>query len=163
MAKAQQLQIRVSANEKATLRRLACKAGMDLSSYVLGRALPSPTRTRFSNLISALKRAESRKHVFAEINSLLSQLAPVELREISEEMDFEGLPLFEANYLAAMIEHTFHLRGKAPPSWAKRIPPLAEPWFATELQGLRIHLLRASPVAFKRRNLFIDSTVGDQV
>jgi hypothetical protein len=43
------------------------------------------------------------------------------------------------------------------------VPPLDEPHFATPLRGLRLHLLRASPVAFKRRNIFVDSSVGDRV
>jgi hypothetical protein len=28
---------------------------------------------------------------------------------------------------------------------------------------LRAHLLRVSPTAFRRRNLFVDATVGDRV
>ncbi len=32
-----------------------------------------------------------------------------------------------------------------------------------KLAGLRLHLLRESPVPFKRRNIFIDSSIGDRV
>ncbi len=70
MAKSHQLQIRVSAGQKAALRRQARRAGLDMSTYVLARALPARLRT---------------------------------------------------------------------------------------------YLLRSSPVAFKRRNLFVDATVGDRV
>jgi hypothetical protein len=38
-----------------------------------------------------------------------------------------------------------------------------EPSFATEPPGLRLHLLRSAPVAFMRRNLFVDASIGDRV
>jgi hypothetical protein len=34
------------------------------------------------------------------------------------------------------------------------------PFFATRLKSLRPHLLRTTPVAFRRRNIFADSTIG---
>jgi len=40
---------------------------------------------------------------------------------------------------------------------------LEVPVFATDLASLRAHLLRASPVAYRRRNLFVDAAVGDRV
>jgi len=40
---------------------------------------------------------------------------------------------------------------------------LAEPWFATTLQSLRLHLLRVAPAAFRRRNLFVDAGAGGRV
>jgi hypothetical protein len=45
----------------------------------------------------------------------------------------------------------------------REVPPLEEPHFATTLEGLRLHLLQVSPVPFKRRNIFIDSSLGDRV
>ena len=36
-------------------------------------------------------------------------------------------------------------------------------WFASELKSLRLHLLTKSPAPFRRRNLFVDSTLGDRV
>jgi hypothetical protein len=68
-----------------------------------------------------------------------------------------------ANQLAAMIElRAAELRVR-PPAWVEQVPPLATPWFATSLVGLRLHLLCNSPPAFRRRNLFVDSTLGDRV
>jgi hypothetical protein len=60
-----------------------------------------------------------------------------------------------------MVELAAHQKGVVPPAWVREVPPLDEPHFATPLEGLR--LLRASPVPFKRRNIFIDSSVGDRV
>ena len=49
---------------------------------------------------------------------------------------------------------------KRPPRWVDEIPPLRIPWFASELASLRLHLLTSSPPAFRKRNLFVDSTLG---
>jgi hypothetical protein len=43
------------------------------------------------------------------------------------------------------------------------VEPLERPWFAVPFASLRPHLLSAAPIAFKRRNLFVDATVGDRV
>jgi hypothetical protein len=45
----------------------------------------------------------------------------------------------------------------------REVAPLEEPHFGAPLQSLRLHLLAASPVAFKRRNIFVDAAVGDRV
>lgn len=62
-----------------------------------------------------------------------------------------------------MIEHAAHQKGEAPPDWVHEVEPLDRPWFAVPFTRLRPYLLRAAPVAFKRRNLFVDATVGDRV
>ena len=62
-----------------------------------------------------------------------------------------------------MIEHAAaRMRVSAPP-WTRDVLPLQAPWFATEMKKLRAHLLQVAPVAFRRRNLFVDATVGDRV
>ncbi len=78
-------------------------------------------------------------------------------------VDLRGLSPYLRNYVAAMVELAAHQRGVAPPVWVRQVPPLEEPHFATSLPGLRLTLLRASPVPFKRRNIFIDSSLGDRV
>jgi hypothetical protein len=50
-----------------------------------------------------------------------------------------------------------------PPDWTLAVQPLSEPAFGSPLQSLRLHLLVAAPPAFKRRNIFVDSSVGDRV
>jgi hypothetical protein len=45
----------------------------------------------------------------------------------------------------------------------RETPPLAEPAFGTTLQSLRLYLLTHSPAPFRRRNLFIDASIDDQV
>lgn len=162
--KSQQLQIRVTPAQKAALRRLARGAGQDVSGYVLSRTLPE-ARVRFGEIIRALRDGEDHRFALAELNDLLSDLtraqlpdavalAPPEMRDLSP---------FLQNYVAAMVEHASHQREAPAPSWVGDVPPLETPYFATPLRSLRLHLLRAAPVPFKRRNLFVDSGVGARV
>jgi len=163
-AKSQQLQIRVTPEQKAALKRLAKAAGQDVSGYVLSRTLPE-ARVRFGEIIRALRNREDHRFALAELNDLLSGLtgaqlpdavavAPVEMRDLSP---------FLQNYVAAMVEQVSHQREVPAPSWGRDVPPLEEPHFATSLGSLRLHLLRAAAAPFKRRNIFVDSGVGDRV
>ncbi|HEX5387092.1 MAG TPA: DUF1778 domain-containing protein [Gemmatimonadales bacterium] len=161
-SKSQHLQIRLTPQQKAALKRLASAAGQDVSSYVLSRTLP-PARLRFEELLALLRDGTERRYVLAELNDLLSALAPGELREAVAHADLAHLSPFLRNYVAAMVEQASNLKHVRPPSWTAQVGPLAIPWFATPLASMRLHLLRASPVPFKRRNLFVDAAVGDRV
>jgi hypothetical protein len=160
--KSQHLQIRVTPAEKARLKRLARSAGLDLSSYVLARAL-SPARLRFADLLRALAASEGDRYVLAEVNDFLVSLKPMELREAVEGADVSGLTPYLANYLAAMVEHAADRAGVEAPEWPRRVPPLESPHFVEPMKSLRLHLLAASPVPFKKRNIFVDSSVGARV
>jgi uncharacterized protein (DUF1778 family) len=162
MGKSEHVQIRVTPRQKAALKRRAEAAGQDLSSYVLGRALPA-AGTRFGELVALLAEESERRYALAEINDLLSALAAEELGEAVAHGDVAGLSPRMQNYVAAMVEQACSVKGVRPPSWTARIEPLATPHFAAPLKSLRLHLLAESPVPFKRRNIFVDSTIGDRV
>lgn len=161
-AKTQQLQIRVTPEQKSALARLARRAGQDVSSFVLTRALPSAA-VRFGEILSEVGDADRQRFALAELNDLLTGLAPRELETVTGGADLRGLSPYVRNYVAAMVELAAHQRGVVPPVWVREVPPLDEPHFATSLPGLRLHLLRSSPVPFRRRNIFIDSSLGDRV
>jgi uncharacterized protein (DUF1778 family) len=162
--KSAQLQIRVSPAQKATLKRLAREAGMDVSQYVLARALPD-SRRRFGEAVQVLARSTDHRYALAELNELLAGLTPAQLHDAVGGVGpaLHGLPPFLQNYLTAMVEQACGQRDVVPPSWTTTVQPLGEPHFATSLRGLRLHLLRAAPVAFKRRNIFVDASVGARV
>jgi uncharacterized protein (DUF1778 family) len=161
-AKSDHLQIRVTPRQKALLKRAAAAAGQDLSSYVLTRALP-PARVRFADLVALLSQAEDHRYALAELNEFLAALAPAELREAVDQADLARLSPFLKNYVAAMVEQACSMKRVPPPAWTAQVPPLDQPWFATPMMSLRLHLLRAAPVAFKRRNIFVDASVGSRV
>ena len=161
-AKSDYLQIRVTPAEKAKLKRLARAAGVDLSTYVMTRSLP-PAHVRFTELVRALAEPGEERYVLAELNDFLSSAAIFELSEAVEVVDLGRLSPFLANYLAAMVEQASHNTGTTPPSWTRRVHPLDRPHFAVPMKALRLHLLKAAPVPFKRRNIFVDASLGARV
>lgn len=158
-----QLQIRVTPAQKRALKQLSRRAGQDMSAYVLARALPDAP-LRFARLLAALRDDARPGFALAELNDLLTGLPSGELAIAVEHADLSGLTPYLRNYVAAMVELASHRRDVPPPAWVREVEPLkTEPHFATPLAGLRLHLLRSSPVPFKRRNIFIDSSLGDRV
>jgi hypothetical protein len=122
------------------------------------------SRMRFAALLRALRDDDQPRFVLAELNDLLSGLTGEELPGAVEHADLAGLSLYLRNYVAAMVELASHQRDVPPPGWVHDVEPLeTAPHFATSLTSLRLHLLRTAPVPFKRRNIFIDSSVGDRV
>lgn len=160
--KSEYLQIRVTPAQKKRLKRLAEAAGTDLSAYVLARAAPSGQR-RFEELLSLLAAEEGDRFVLAELNDLLAGLASGELGDAVAVADVSPLTPVLQNHVAAMVEQACWMKGIRPPGWTARVRPLETPWFATPMKSLRLHLLRASPVPYKRRNLFVDAGVGARV
>jgi Protein of unknown function (DUF1778) len=160
-AKTEQLQIRVSRAEKAAIRRAAAQAGLDASTYVLRRVLPPPA-AEFQRCTEACAGPEAR-FALAELNSLLAEFSAGELPTAVAEIPAAGLSDYLRNYVAAMVEHACARRAVAVPGWVRAVKPLSEPVFGSELQSLRLHLLTQSPPAFRHRNIFIDSSVGERV
>ena len=111
----------------------------------------------------SLRDSDEHRFALAELNDFLSTLAPVEFRDALDGVDLDGLSPFLANYVAAMVEQASHASGVPAPAWTRGVAPLLRPHFATPMPGLRLHLIQASPVSFKKRNLFVDAAVGARV
>ena len=156
-----QIQIRVSPPQKAAIRRAARNAGLDMSAYILARLLSVPAR-RFQDLTEACADAREARFALAEVNSWLASLAAGELREAVSSPP-PPLPPYLANYVAAMVEYACARAGVAAPSWVRATAPLTEPVFGSALMSLRLYLLSHSPAPFRRRNIFIDASIGSRV
>jgi len=161
-AKTAQLQVRVSPEEKATIQRAARRAGMDVSAFVLSRVLSTNER-KVQDLLSALRDVAVRSFVLAELNDLLADFGTEELRQAVAAAPPAWLSAELSNYWAAMVEHACATRLIPPPRWTLAIAPLENPMFGSSLESLRLYLLAHSPPAFKRRNIFIDTTIGGRV
>ena len=159
--KSGQLQIRVSPAQKAAIGRAARRAGLDMSAYVLARLLPAPAR-RFQELTGACADSPDARFALAELNAWLAGLGAGELQEAVASPPPRLTP-YLANYVAAMTEVACERKGVAPPSWLRTTPPLDEPVFGSSLMSLRLYLLTHSPAPFRRRNIFIDASVGSRV
>ena len=156
-----QLQIRVSKREKSAIQVAAKRAGLDMSTYVLSRVLSAPA-ARFQELVEA-SAGPASSFALAELNSFLSALGGGELREAVAAGPTIALTAYVGNYVAAMVEYACGRRAMAPPAWTRSIVPLAEPIFASSLKSLRVHLLIRSPAPFRRRNIFIDASLGARI
>ena len=129
---------------------------------LLSKAFP-PLRETFQALLKALSTAEKPGYVLAELNELLTQLTTGEFKlAVSEPPQVQLDPYWE-NYVAATIEQAAARRNTEAPSWTGAVQPLEEPAFGSSLKSLRLHLLTHSPVSFRCRNIFIDSSIGDRV
>jgi len=61
-------------------------------------------------------------------------------------------------YLASVAETLCREAGLRPPAWSESPQCyLSRPWFAGGLESLKAILLAESPVAFRRRNLFVSA------
>lgn len=132
---------------------------------MLAHALPSDGN-RFAELVRVLRHDAKRSFALAELHDLLHACAPADFGDTVGRVEtraLSGLPPFVQNYVAAMTEQAAHQKGVAAPEWTRSVVPLESPHFATTLSSLRPHLLRAAPVPFKRRNIFVDAGVGERV
>ena len=110
--------------------------------------------------LAQLAPPEKPTYILAELNDLLTAIRAEEVEQLEAPSITDP---YLANYVAAMVDLAAHRRGVHPPDWTPTIEPFAEPRFAVPWMSLRAHLLTASPVPFRRRNIFIDSSLGDRV
>ncbi len=162
MAKTQQLQIRVSAAQKALLKKRAAAAGLDVSTFVLRRALVD-LEAQLEDLLALLADEREPRTTLARISGLLGSLDSASFRELTAALDVSRLAPFHQNYLAAMAEYRANQLGLPAPRWTMGVPALGEPYFPAGTDRVRPYLMRAAPVVFKRRNLFVDASVGDHL
>ena len=135
---------------------------MGISEWVLSKALPSQ-QGAFQDLLGQLKNSSNPKYVLADIHDLLTAATGNEFELMVNQPPQGTLPPYLANYIAAMVEYAAAKKGKSAPAWTREIPHLEQPVFGSDLKSLRLHLLTHSPPPFRRRNIFIDSTLGERV
>jgi hypothetical protein len=160
--KTEQLQIRVSPSQKRAIKERAEGAGMTMSDWVLSRVLSS-ARASFQGLLEDLSSSAQPSYVFAELLEFLGSLSTEAYPSAVSEPPAARLDPYWENYVAATVEHAAAMKDVPPPAWTADVPPLDEPVFGSSLQSLRWYLLTHSPPAFRRRNIFIDASVGDRV
>jgi len=118
------------------------------------------TAETFASIAREVARADRISYPLAELNDLLTAATGVEVETLPRP---EIEDPYRLNYVTAMVELAAHRTSVAPPFWTANVPPLAEPFFIDRSPALRAHLLTASPVPFRRRNIFIDTSLGGRV
>ena len=160
--KTAQLQIRVSPEQKRTLKRLAADASMDMSSWVLDRVLPK-VEERFQELVAAIASADDRTFALAELADFLRPLPSGEFQRAVAFAPRTRLDPPTLNHVAGTIELAAERRGIQAPDWTRDVPIPATPTFGSSLASVRLHLLTRAPVALRRRNLFMDASLDERV
>lgn len=160
--KSQQLQIRVTPEEKREIWREARAAKMDLSSWVLSR-VRSDKKKAFRTLVETLPEPGQSGSAYAELSDFLGALTRSEYGTAVDVPPSADKSNAVQNYVAAMVEMGAARKGVKPPRWTSEVAPLERPYFGTTLGHLRLHLMTNAPIAFRRRNIFVDSSVGDRV
>lgn len=162
--KTKYLQIRVTQEEKKLIERIAKRNNTTISELILDKLLSENlNKDKFQNLVSDLAKSKKPSLVFAEISDFLNKLHGDEFKTAVDEKPKAKLSNYHQNYLAAMIEFSANTKKVNPPEWINEIDVLTEPVFGSKLKNLRTHLLLNSPIPFRKRNIFIDSTVGNRV
>jgi len=133
-----------------------------VSSYVLSR-ITTDGPEQFARILATLGSDTDHRYALAELNDFLHACAPMAFGEAVAAADISALSPYLCNYVAAMVEQAADQKHTAPPAWCADVAPLDAPQFAVTLKSLRPHLLRSAPVAFKRRNIFVDAGVGARV
>lgn len=96
----------------------------------------------------------------AELNDLLTAARGDEIERLPRPAIEDP---YRLNYVTAMVEMAAHRAGALPPVWTSAVAPLPAPVFIDPSLSLRVHLLINSPPPFRRRNIFIDSSIGARV
>ncbi len=156
------LQFRVSAQEKRVIAKYAQKAGLDMTSWVKRQLFSSNVRQYF-DLLEAILNQKMTREALAHLNDFLYQLNKKEFIEVVQDPPEPFENTFQGNYIAAMVEMAANQKKIKTPSWTLKYEGLEDPYFASDMQKLRLHLLISSPSPFRKRNIFVDSTVGDRI
>jgi hypothetical protein len=114
----------------------------------------------FVQLTREIASADRVAYPLAELNDLLTAASAEQIEMLPAPQISDSYWL---NYVAAMVELAAHRAGVVPPLWTARVTPLDAPVFFDDSLSLRAHLLTVSPPPFRRRNIFIDSSIGDRV
>jgi len=162
--KSKYLQIRVTPMQKRIIKSNAKKMGMTISELILEKALGEiKLKEKFHDYVARLNNSGEKTIAYAEVNDFLTELSGNELENAVNILPENTLSPYERNYLTAMVEQASMMKKIPPPGWVKDIKPLEEPRFGTGLKNLRGHLLINSPLPFRKRNIFIDSAIGERV
>jgi hypothetical protein len=114
----------------------------------------------FVRLANEVATASRIAYPLAELNDLLTAAPADEIEKLPPPSIADP---YRLNYVTAMVEVAAHRANVVPPIWTASVKPLDTPVFVDPSLKLRAHLLTASPPPFRRRNIFIDSSIGDRV
>lgn len=135
---------------------------MDMSAWILDRLLPA-TQDRFQELVARTATPNDRAYALAELADFLRALPRAELERAIAHAPRARLEPAVLNHLAAAVELAAQRRGVKAPAWTARVAIPNAPTFGSGLSSVRLQLLTHTPVALRRRNLFMDAAFDQRV
>jgi len=137
-------------------------AGMEMSSWVKKQLFSKDKRT-YLDILKHVIPGENNKEGFALFHDFLNNITPTLLADVVVDLPERLRDTLSGNYMAAMVEVACHIKGVIPPLWVQKYKGLMTPYFSSTLPSLRMYLMQSSPPPFRRRNIFIDASIGDRV
>ena len=133
-----------------------------MSSWVLSKISNNQSK-EFLRVVEKLVSSKKQSYIYAEIHDLLMKCGNNIFNKTIESSPTVELNSFQINYVAAMVEYRAMQLNEKIPAWCSEITTLDTPYFGSSLKSLNLYLLLNSPLAFRKRNIFIDSSVGQRV
>ena len=156
------IQIRINKKEKAKFVKLAELDNMSLSNWILNKLKIDISPVEIKIIYGQIAIASDSSYALAFLNDSLMKVPKHTWSDLvsikPENLNFENLC-----YVASMIEHAAEIRELNTPLWVNDIGALQTPYFVSTFKNLRLYLLINSPVSFRKRNIFIDASIGDRV
>jgi hypothetical protein len=114
--------------------------------------------TAFQSLVVAFQEEKRCSYAYTALADLLVAIDGDVLQCI--EHPSVTMNIEKANLLAAMLEDAAYLKSALPPQWVKKILPSKEPFFPsyTRSDKLKVWLFAYGHIAYKRRNIFCDTS-----
>lgn len=156
------IQIRVNLEQKKKLKALAKFYNKNLSELIISKLLTETLMLDLVNIYNDMHDKDNWSFCLAKLNELLQKI-PEQLWEELSEIEPKGLEHKQLAYISALLEQTAFIRKLKKPQWTSSVTALQTPLFASQLKSLQIYLLTVSPLPFRMRNIFIDSSAGDRV
>ena len=156
------LQIRMTSEQKEGIRDAAATANTDMSSWILSKVANSQSK-EFLLIVEKLASLKEQSYVYAELHDFLSNCNSSSFSLAVQAIPNLNLSTFQLNYVAAMVEQRAQQLHQTLPDWCRETNRLETPYFGSSLKSLSFYLLLNSLIAFRRRNIFIDSSIDDRI
>lgn len=157
------LQIRLSKHEKELIVKAAGANGVNISKWIMQRIMIDK-RSQFQSICLKMSKDITNKSFYlSDLNDYLTNLSANEFLIALDTRPNVKLSISDWNIIVAMIDYAAYKKRAKSPDWLNDVEPLQHPLFATELTTVRQYLLITSPIAFRRRNIFVDTSIGGMV
>lgn len=145
----------------STWQKLAKLFGIPASAVLAGLEKPfrAPVDSVYRASLLMMQKPAQWTHALFDFVDAFRRTRNIAL--VATPPDF-GLELRLQVLLAAVVDQLCHEFGIAPPLWLDAMSALAKPWFVAGVENLKAMAIIESPIAFRKRNIFVFSNFLDR-